>query len=295
MTSQAVPQIQLRDGQQSRDFDSGDGIQLPFPVDYLWWKNGEVAFKQISQARYYGGWFTDYVSTLEVCESLGTTIPDGKGWEQVTLAFQREDRTDEELHLANRVILVAPIAQRESWFNGNTKQRSPDYQAGSRRHVQVLSYMFVKRADDVVVPWGLVVLSSKGYNGSNLTGAIRDWHKLALPSLRKIAPGVSPKYFMMGLGTFGKDRSVKQVGKGDNKSPISPIAHWNAEPSPELMGSLFVGHEVVDLMNQAEDEGEEWLNAWNTPSEDAGFGVSNGSAEGEVYNGGEVEGDGIPW
>jgi hypothetical protein len=242
---------------------SGDAVDLPFPVIYVWALNGQASYKSQGDALYYGGWAckTDDLNT--VAEQHGLSIP--KNWKHVTISSR--DGDEYEAYTARHAI-VAPIGKRESWlFEG---KRFSDYVEGGRRHLQVLAYLAESQGENgsaQYIPWAPVVLTAKGYQARNLLDAFARWDKATAQIRRKVAPGVPAWCFYLALGTFEKDRRTVNVGKPGTQSSITPISVYIPEHiTEELITSLYVGNEIAEQMADLQDQSRDWLEAWKEPA-----------------------------
>ena len=65
----------------SRQLDQGmrasGGVELPFPVVYLWAHNGQPSYTNVGGALYYGGWATKADDLSEFSADQGLDIPLG--------------------------------------------------------------------------------------------------------------------------------------------------------------------------------------------------------------------------
>jgi hypothetical protein len=240
---------------------SGDIVDLPFPVVYIWALNGQAGYKSQGGALYFGGWACKAEDIQTVADQQGLTIPED--WKHVTISSR--DGGEFEAYTTRNVI-VAPIGKRVSWLLDG--KRSTEYVEGARRHVQVLAYLAESRGENgsrQFVPWGPVVLTAKGYQARNLLDAFSRWNKATAQMRWKMAPGVPAWCFYLSLGTFGKERQVLSVGKPGAQSPITPIGAYIPEKfNDELISSLFVGNEVAAIMADLQDQASDWLSGWNT-------------------------------
>lgn len=238
---------------------SGESVDLPFPVVYVWALNGQASYKSQGGALYYGGWACKAEDLLATADQQGLPIP--FDWKQVTISSR--DGGEFEAYTTRR-ILVAPIGKRESWLHDG--KRSAAYVEGGRRHMQVLAYLAETASENgsaEIKPWGPVVLTAKGYQARNLLDAFSRWHKATAQIRWKVAPGVPAWCFYISLGTFGKERQPVNVGKPGAQSPITPItALIQDRLDEELIAQLFVGNEVAAVMGELQDQAQEWLNAW---------------------------------
>lgn len=256
---------------------SGDVIELPFPVIYIWALNGQATYKSQASAApalYYGGWACKADDALLVAEHSGLTVP--ADWKRVAMASRDGNEIDA---FVMRNVIVAPIAKRESWLLD--MQRSPHYVDGARRHVQALAYLAEAKGENgnkAIIPWGPVVLTAKGYQAKNLLDSFRQWDKGTASLRSKIAPGVPSWCFYLSIGTFGKERQAVNVGKSGAQSPITPISAYIPDDlTEERITRLFVGQEVAGLMADYMDQAAEWLRAWKAPVEE-----TYGPAGGEI-------------
>ncbi len=238
---------------------SGEAVDLPFNVIYIWALNGQTSFKSQGGALYYGGWACKTEDMQSASEQAGVPIP--QDWKQVTISSR--DGNEYEAY-TTRNIIVAPIGKRESWIVEG--KRSAEYIEGGRRHLQVLAYMAEARGENgakVFVPWGPIVLTAKGYQARNLLDAFNRWNKATASIRYKVAPGVPAWCFYLSLGTFGKERQAISVGKPGTQSPITPIGAYIPERfTEELITSLFVGEEVAAKMAELQDQASDWLSGW---------------------------------
>lgn len=265
MTIQFDPNVanKIKAGMQT-----GEAVELPFPVVYLWVINGQTSYKAVGGALYYGGWACKQEQALEVAQASGLAIPDD--WVEAAIAL----KDGEYEGFTTRAIMVAPFGKRESWLLDG--RRHAQYVEGGRRHVQYLAYMAELR-EKTLVPWGPVVFSAKGYQARYLNDAIIAWEKATAQARMKLAPGIPASFFWMALGTFGKERQAINVGKPGAQSPITPItAYIPADGiSPEVLERRYIGSDIAAIMADKAEEAEEWLSAWKRSAE------GNGGPEGE--------------
>lgn len=256
---------------------SGEIVDLPFPVVYVWALNGQTSYRSTGGAPYFGGWACKAEDLQSVADQQALPVP--SDWKQVTISSR--DGGEFEA-FTSRSVLVAPIGRRESWLSDG--RRSAAYIEGGRRHLQVLAYLAESQGSNgskTFVPWGPVVLTAKGYQARNLLDSFARWEKATAQIRWKVAPGVPAWCFYLSLGTFGKDRQAMNVGKPGAQSPITPISVYIPEKfSEDVFASLFVGNEVAAVMADLQDQASQWLSAWKEPTvldtyEDNGFGVDS--------------------
>lgn len=234
-------------------------IILPFPAPTFWTLNGQASYKQQNNALYFGGWACK-VEDMQTCLDNGLTLP--AGLSAVTIATR--DGSEYDAYIG-RLLLVAPICKRMSYLLEG--KRHPAYVEGGRKHVQILAYLAEKR-EKSITPWGPVVLSAKGYQAKNLLDNFTAWDKLTSKARHEIAPNIPAWCFYAGLGTFGKERNVEQVGKQGTQSPITPIKLYQPENmTNEQVASLFVGQDVAAIMADLLEQSTDWRNAWKQDSQ----------------------------
>lgn len=252
------------DSQLARKLDqgmrSGETAELPFPVVYIWALNGQASYRSQGGALYFGGWACRSEDTQFAIESQGIQVP--TDWKQVTISSR--DGGEFEAY-TSRNIIVAPIGKRISWISEG--KRSAAYVEGSRRHLQILAYLAESSGENGsrrFDAWGPVVLTAKGYQAGNVLDALALWEKVTAPIRRSITTNIPAWCFYLSLGTYGKERQVKNVGKPGAQSPITPISAYIPEKFDEkLMKDLFVGAEVAQKMAELQDQASEWLKAWS--------------------------------
>lgn len=247
--------------------DLGGAINLPFPVVYIWVKNGEAKLKDKKGIHYFGGWASNREDMDALIKETGRELPGGF----VATDLIAEDGSTIPVY-ASRHVIFAPIAARRAWV-GKDKMRQAEYFEGARQHVQMLVYLAERRGDKdhaEYVPWGAAVLSAKGFQAQNLLSAVGAWEKHTKAIRTEIAAGIPAYFFYLSVGTFGAEIKQKSVGGGDAKSSITPIEPYLPDPVPaSLMEKLFVGDIVAALMVDLQMQAKEWLTAWKTPSVDS--------------------------
>ncbi len=245
---------------------TGDAVELPFPVLYVWALNGQPSFKTQGGALYFGGWACKAEDARSIAEYGGMAVP--ADWKALTISTR--DGSEYEA-FTSRAVMAAPIGQRASWLLDG--KRFPDYLEGGRRHVQVLAYLAEVKGENggkQIIPWGAVVLTAKGYQARNLMDAFASWKKATSKARGK----ASPWAFYLSLGTFGKERAVVNVGKPGAQSPITPISCGVPETvDREYLVRRYVGGDVLAIMAGLQDQATEWLNAWKEPTVDQATGA----------------------
>ena len=248
--------------------NDNQGAQLPFAAPYVWALNGQANMKQANDPTYFGGWAAKADEFEAAADEQGLGLP--AGWKKVTLSGRDGDEYEA---VVIRHIFVAPILYRECWRkdedNKGPARRSPKYFEGARRNVQALVYLSEK-SEAGMIPWGPVVLTAKGYQAEYLKDAFKAWEKHTATLRRTVAPGVPAWCFYLAIGTFGKERQAQNVGKGNNKSPVTPIsAYLPADLSEAKLEALFVGQEIAAIMADLAEQAQAWAADWGQPEKPA--------------------------
>lgn len=238
-------------------FNKDEGIRLPFPALFSWVINGKPAFKQQGGAQYFGGFAAKAEETEEYLQAINRkTLP--AQW--VDTEFNT-DSGDTFFGFSARSIGLAAIAKRTRWMTDD--HASPHYFDGARQHVQVLAYM-CEKADNILAPFGPVVITAKGKQSAKVLEALSNWDKATKKLRDQVAPGWPSNAFWCFIGTWGKEREAIMVGKGA-QSPITPITLYIPKPedfTPERFARLWVGEEIANEMARLKTEAAEWLGAW---------------------------------
>lgn len=255
-----IPQEYVNESQQAL---SGGGIRLPFPVVYTRWINGQATAKRtegkkdISDARYYGGWEIGADQVEEFVSITGKANP-----ANFALVTQTTKKGGEYEAYITRWIAFSPIIVRERWTTTE--------QGGKRSHVQFLGYM-AEVSGGAYNPWGATVLTATGLSGAAIKDAISSFGVKTAEARRQFANNLPPMFFWNLLGTFG-ERQQKMVGRGNNQSPITPCQVYLGKEDKvgkETLEKLFVGKEIVELRHELLTSAREWVDAWkNAPESD---------------------------
>jgi len=249
--------------------EHGGSIQLPFAAPFVYVQNGNPQLKAAGGVSYFGGWSTDKDAMDECLKETGQELPK---------YFTAEEMTSSEgkplSNYASRFVVCAPIAFRESWIKN--KDRYPEYQEGTRRHVQMIAYLADSwiegekgKRQRLYAPWGPVVLTAKGYQAKNILDAFGAWIHMTKDVRRVIAPEVPAYFFSACLGTFGEEPNFQRVGKGAQTSLITPIELYQPPTMDEaVVRRLFVGEAVYTIMSDCKEQAKDWLVAWKEQSLD---------------------------
>lgn len=237
------------------------GIQLPFPVIYPYIVNGSAALEQAHKVLFCGGWIVGQDKMDELCKAEGRNVP--VGWAKIKKI--NKDQTA-NLVYGTQNIYAAPIAFRQSWESENGG-RSPTFYKDKtgktwRQHIQYLCYLG-EEIDDVLRPWGPLVLTVKGFQANYLDGAFRTFASKT-KAARTAFGKPDARSFYTPVGTFGNEPAVEMKGSGD-QSPITPIQTLVPKVmDANLMKTLYVSDDILGELNQLLSEADEWLNAWKT-------------------------------
>lgn len=273
-------------------------IELPFTAPYFWWTNGSPqlgAMKNQVPALYYGGWSVDkdsWESGVDEYEKL-------RGVPLVLTDLTNRGGKDYKAYLT-RHLFVAPISYRAAWVvtdeNTGGASRFTQYTVGARHHVQLLALAMSQDTNKTYAPWGPVVLSAKGYQAQKLLDAAKEWDKFLGKVRKQYAPKVPAFGFLMCLGTFGSELKTEQVGKGNAKSPITPLSMaMPKEATLDLLKSLYVGSGGLVLMAEWLKDAEQWLSAWKAKQPAGAAPADNGLVEPEFPADPPMGEDGIPF
>jgi hypothetical protein len=236
-----------------------DSLPEPMPVFYV--VNGKQEYAESkSTPLFYGGWAVDsqkYATMLQQTQRLpyGLISP--------AHIIDRQGKSIEIL--IGRAIIVAPVTSRVSWLSKDNRTRTPDFQEGSRRHVQLMVVVADRAGKDAPnTIWGSAILSAKGFQAKNLLGLVDDWSRHTVDVRTKFAPGIPAYMFYMAVGTFGTKREVEMVGQGQNQSPITPITVFKPEMTEAKLNGLFGGQPLLDEIARLQSISGAWVQSWGT-------------------------------
>lgn len=241
--------------------EKGDGgVQLPFPVAYLWALNGDAKQKNAAKScppLYFGGLAGD-------SDALGELVEQGiipglpKGW----TAYEGAGDKGSWNGLAGRTLAACFIASRTRWI-GQNGESGPEYAPDkglTRRHMQSLTFAYSDGK-----PWGYAVVTTKGYQVNYLTEAIAAWGKAIAPHRKALnAVGLPLSAFALTVGTQGDEPNFVSVGKAAT-SKITPLqAILPAELTAERVAQRFIGADRLRENAARLEQAREWLAAWKS-------------------------------
>jgi hypothetical protein len=149
--------------------------------------------------------------------------------------------------IATSTLTVAVLYSRFCWVQDGMRQQS--YVPGARGKTQAVCYL--KDAPDA----GIVMLTLTGMVGKRFQEARNE----ATGQVRRATKGKAPSYaFWVTL----KAGEAEMVGKGTQKSPITPIVL----AQPVNVETDYIGDELVDAIPWAEIK--EWAAAWKKGGEE---------------------------
>ena len=235
----------------------GGGVQLPFPVVYFWWVNGDRREAKDGGIPYFGGWACDFEKMNEVASSTSNLIPEVL--ENVQLVNSEGIFYDA---FVARYLSIAPIGIRRRW-------RTDRVSGYSRSHLQVLSYLGVyNQESEVYLPWGACVLTAKGLSSQAVEKAINDFGSKTASPRNEFANKLPAWYFYAALGTFGEEPVFKEVGSA-HKNTITPCSVFVPEQiAADTLKKWFIGKDVATIVHGLRQDAQEWLTAWDKDEEE---------------------------
>lgn len=264
----------LQDGMQI-----GGGAQIPFVAPTVFFKNGNAQLKALNNALYFGGWMMKDLDMEETVRAYNRE-KHPVGWTQAEVSPRDGDAFSGYI---TRHVVIAPIAMRSAWRHKDTGIFYPeggDYVSGTRHVAHVLVYLaekIIEGKETYYQPAFPAVLSARGFQVNYLKSAFQAWNKYTAPARKQFAPNVPAWCFYLALGTFGNEFKPVMVGKGTQKSPVTPIVPFLPEKITEdTLNVLFVGEGVAGQMADMIEDSKEWINAWKTQAQDPYH--SNGNA-----------------
>lgn len=244
--------IEIPQEARSLTIDS-ERVNLPFDAPYFWWTNGNPAGnKNGSGVQFYGGWTTD-AETLEAMTEIYL-----RGLVKET-HYSRAGNA--YTVYAVRYLAVAPIAKRSRWVI------PPEGGKGSG-HTQYL-VMTASYQDKTFTPCIPAVLSVKGYVAMILDSVMAEFDRITLKARKQYAGNATGSLFWRLIGTFGKERSQRMVGKAEMQSPITPPVLFvpkESFDSEEALARFYVGAEVAKQMVEFRQLAQEWIDTWKQPA-----------------------------
>ena len=234
---------------------------LPFPTRYFYVINGDARMANGGvPAMFFGGFATDKAewdgfTQQQNLSPLGGLTPG-------TIAGRDSNGTVDIY--TTRSLYIAPVAARTGYLIDNGKRRVARWQAGARKHVQMLVVLGNKDEAGNIVIYSPAVITAKGFQANNLMGAVDAWQKHTAAIRSTEAPGVPAWLFWLAIGTFGAQCTVEMVG-GQQKSPITPIKPYLPEPmTREILAKTYGGEKLARLIVELREKSQEWVSAWDT-------------------------------
>ena len=250
------------------NMQSGSKVELPFYTPAFWIMNGKASMKQIGGVHFFGGWACESSKVEAAKEHWQDLIVPPLG---LTSTEFVADSGQSMNVFAARSLYVAVIGVRQfsiAKVNGEDR-RVPPFTPGARPGVQILAVLGYRDADKNLRPWAPILLSAKGYQVNHLSKAVNAWGSALKPVLKKMGlDGAHPGLFWSAIGTFGEERKQELVGKGTDKSTITPVSVYipTNEISEETVSKLYVGEDVADWMAELSGKAKDWLHAFDVPA-----------------------------
>jgi hypothetical protein len=230
--------------------DVGGGVKLPFPHIFMSFRNGKRDAGKERGEQYFGGFQADEAEFVDYLAAIGK--------QDVLNSFNLHTLTprvgDPYQAYMRRGLAVAPIAARSRWF------KTREGKNVLKR--QVVGLMALGTPLQYVGP---VVVTASGYNQAmNLTAAFDANANITANARRQHAAGAAANFFYAYIGTWKEDGEFVMVGKGQNQSPITPIAarSYKVETAEELR-ALYVGDELAKTVLEYRKQAQEWVDDWN--------------------------------
>lgn len=242
---------------------SHDSLPFPCPVFYV--INGQAAYQNNPvKSLFYGGWAVDsakYQGVLAQTQRKPHTL-----LQPASVSSRGGKNID---IFTSRLLLVSPAATRTAWLSKDNKTRYPDYQDGTRRHVQLLCVL-ADKGPSGYIQWGPAVLSAKGFQAKKLLGFLDDWSKHTVEARTKFAAGVPAFMFYMGVGTSSAQREVEMVGSGSQTSPITPMSVYKPTITAEVLEKLYGGDALLQEIKRLQAAAASWVSGWDKESSAGG-------------------------
>lgn len=233
-----------------------DRILLPFAAPFFWWSNGSPngsKEKNTSGVAFYGGW----ASNAEIFEA-NIPAPD-ENHPDVPAKFIKEtwsNSTGKTYDVyATRFLTVAFIGKRHRWVSDEETGRNFS-------QAQYLTYMSLYEKATGHTAYCPAVLSVKGMSSVFLQDAINEWEKVTLAARRQFASNAPSSFFYAALGTFGKERVTKTVGKKQHAQIVPCQLYVPQAITEETLNTLYVGDEIASEMVTLLELGKDWVTAW---------------------------------
>lgn len=227
-------------------------VKLPFPYLRLFWYNGVAQQKIAGDVRYFGGL---YAGTDNVAEDLAAlsldTLPLQFG---DVKEFIARDSSSFDAYEA-RMVYAAPIRTKDDWYEEYDEKKN---KMAKRHRVDILALLGSQEDDGTISPWGLAVISAKGFMATALLDAFKNFQKKTATVRGQIAPDVPSMFFYVPFGTFGDKLIVAPAGE----STYTPaqLAPLNYEDEDVIEGLYIADEAWQDALVSYQAEAEEWVN-----------------------------------
>lgn len=255
--------------------EAGVGVtegSLPFDAPLFYVQNGKANMPGDIPALKFGGWATESDKMDTIVQTNKRTMPP----QLVRGVITTTDGKAVQVYTA-RSLVVSIATFRTSWISKNGRERFPEYRDDTRRHVQALAIMAVPEPTGNLGIWGPVVLSAKGFQAKKLLSAMDDWSKHTAVIRAQHAPGVPAFMFYSAIGTFGDQPVFEQVGKGNQRSSITPIVVKQNELTLPILQKIYGGEALLDAITKVQEDSKQWVSAWSVASKSSGQSESSES------------------
>lgn len=264
-------------------------VELPFKYALAYWVNGNpqmASFAGTDPVAYFGGWAIPLPSMEECLDEFKTGALKGGLYQASRTNKKGESRID----YSTRRLAIAPVGFRNGWKLSTPGQdgrfrtvRQKNYEKGFSQFLQMIAFVFSQDKDEktgkmVYTPWGISMLSLKGWQCTYMLDALREFETATLPArtaLRDKFSGNVPPYnaFIVNVGTFGKEIKLVEKGKGTQVSSITPVIA--GIPDQIEVGDVerwYVGDEQAEMMGYYFSAANEWLTVYEKGTETFGGG-----------------------
>lgn len=257
---------------------------LPFPFLRLNWFNGVPQNKAFKDTRHFGGWFSGSDKVAEDLTSLALDrLPAQFGNEQEFVARDGKSFNAYEA----RFTYAAPIVLKDDWYS----ELNDQHVMTKRHRIDLLAVLGTHSKGQPILPWGVAVLSAKGFAATAIVQAMRAFTKMTADIRRVTAKDVPTMFFYVPIGTFGDKLITAPAGN----SIYTPAQIMPVEWDEGAVEAVYIAQEDwQDAMVGMQNDAKPWVkdtrasrekNAVNT--EDVGSGVPTDDYpdDGEIVNG----------
>jgi len=225
-------------------------VTLPFPALRLNWYNGVAQMKASKDVRYFGGWFAGSDKVSEDLVAMGVdTLPAQFAEEKEFISRGNETFNAYEA----RYLYIAPVCTKDDWYSEFDEKKG----GMSKRHrVDMLALLGTHVKGKTIEPWGMAVLSSKGFAATAFVQAMRGFATVTADVRRNLAPDVPTMFFYAPVGTFGDKLVTAPAGE----STYTPAQLMSVDWTDKSIEALYVSDgDWQDSLVASQGEASEWL------------------------------------